>query len=208
MKILRIVSWFLAIAIALASWRFIVLDMDVAFANMAHQLAASRTLFLLHIIASPLALILVPFQLTGRFRRRWPQIHQFIGRLYCLAVLVGGVSGFIIGFGAMGGMLTKAGFIILSVIWLATTAYGLQMAGQRRFAEHRVWMIRSAALTFAGVTLRLWLPLQLVAGVPFDTAYAVVAWLCWVPNIFVAQYFLMRTTQPADVQRPAMPQAG
>ncbi len=57
---------------------------------------------------------------------------------------------------------------------------------------HRIWMIRSAGLTFAGVTLRLWLPAQLIFGVPFDVAYQVVAWVCWVPNLIVAEYFVRK----------------
>lgn len=78
----------------------------------------------------------------------------------------------------------------------------LHLARQKRFAAHRVWMMRSAALTFADVTLRLWLPLQLVAGIPFETACAIVAWLCWVPNLIVAHYLLKRTIHSADAQHP------
>ena len=48
-------------------------------------------------------------------------------------------------------------------------------------------MTRNFALTLAGVALRLWMPGLLAGGVPFDAAYPAVAWLCWVPNLVVAE---------------------
>jgi hypothetical protein len=53
-------------------------------------------------------------------------------------------------------------------------------------------MVRNFALTFAAVTLRVWLPAGTAAGVPFAVAYPVVAWLCWVPNLLAAEA-LIRT---------------
>ena len=51
-------------------------------------------------------------------------------------------------------------------------------------------MVRSYALTLAAVTLRIYLPASQVAGVSFTIAYPVIAWLCWVPNLLLAQWFL------------------
>jgi len=51
-------------------------------------------------------------------------------------------------------------------------------------------MIRSFALTFAAVMLRIILPLELASGVPFSTAYKIVSWACWVPNLVVAEWFV------------------
>ena len=59
-------------------------------------------------------------------------------------------------------------------------------------AAHRRWMIRSFALTLAAVTLRLYLPASLAAGLPFETAYPAIAWLCWVPNLIVAEVVVLR----------------
>ncbi len=53
-------------------------------------------------------------------------------------------------------------------------------------------MTRSYALTLAAVTLRIWLPMSQVAGIPFADAYQVVAWLCWVPNLVVAEWLIIR----------------
>ncbi len=63
---------------------------------------------------------------------------------------------------------------------------------------HRRWMVRNFALTFAAVTLRLWLPASVVSGIPFEAAYPVIAWLCWVPNLLAAELLL----RPAGMRRP------
>jgi hypothetical protein len=55
-------------------------------------------------------------------------------------------------------------------------------------------MTRSFALTFAAVTLRIYIPLALAAGVGFADSYPAIAWLCWVPNLVVAQ-FLVRSAR-------------
>jgi hypothetical protein len=58
--------------------------------------------------------------------------------------------------------------------------------------NHQVWMIRSYALTFAAVTLRIWLPMAQALQIEFIEAYRVIAWLCWVPNLLIAQWIINR----------------
>jgi hypothetical protein len=65
-------------------------------------------------------------------------------------------------------------------------------------------MVRNFALTFAAVTLRLWLPASVASGMPFEVAYPVVAWLCWVPNLLAAELFLRRTRDPSPGRSDAV----
>jgi hypothetical protein len=51
-------------------------------------------------------------------------------------------------------------------------------------------MVRSAALTCAAITLRLYLPLPPALGFTFAEGYRVIAWACWVPNLLLVEYFL------------------
>ena len=51
-------------------------------------------------------------------------------------------------------------------------------------------MVRNYARTLAAVTLRNELPLLLVARMQFSYAYVIVSWLCWVPNLLVAEWLL------------------
>ena len=51
----------------------------------------------------------------------------------------------------------------------------------------RDWMIVNYSLTFAAVTLRIWLPiLQYHVFHEFITPYRIVSWWSWVPNLAVA----------------------
>jgi hypothetical protein len=61
-----------------------------------------------------------------------------------------------------------------------------------KVAEHRKWMFRNFALTFAAVMLRVYLPLSMAARLDFASSYAAIAWLCWVPNLVFAEWWLRR----------------
>lgn len=191
----RYLYWTSSLLVALASWRFMALGMETAFAGLAHQIELNPLLFQIHVITGPVALVLAPLQFWPRIRAEKPVVHRWLGRVYVLMVLFAGVSGLFVGFDAAGGLAAKSGFILLSVLWLWVTAKGILCARAGQFSQHRAWMIRSAALTFAGVMLRVWLPLQLIAGVPFEIAYPVVAWACWVPNLLFAEIFLKHDGQ-------------
>jgi hypothetical protein len=94
------------------------------------------------------------------------------------------------------GPLAQTGFGALAVLWIAATAQAWRMILAGRVAEHRRWMIRSFALTFAAVTLRLYLPLPPLMGFGFLEGYAVIAWLAWVPNLIVAEIYIRRGMRP------------
>ena len=190
--------WILPLLIALASVRFLLLPAEIGLAHMAHQLRASPMSLYSHAAASSIALALVPIQLWPKIRDRWPALHRWTGRLYGVAVLVGGITGFLIALNALGGPVGQTGFAVLAVAWVATTGIGIWQARSRNFADHRRWMIRSSALTWAGVTLRLYLPFMIPA-LGTQLTFAIVAWLCWVPNLLFAEWLLRRRAEP----RPA-----
>jgi uncharacterized membrane protein len=138
----------------------------------------------LHVFSAVIALALGPFQFHDGLRSRHPRLHRATGRLYLgVGVLVGGLSGLYLAAGAFGGPLARVGFATLALAWLYTgwMAYSAIRAGD--VASHRAWMLRNFALTTAAVTLRIYLPVSMLAGIPFEVAYPAIAWLCWVPNL-------------------------
>ena len=130
-----------------------------------------------------MALIFGPWQFLGRLRESRPRIHRWTGRIYLTAVAAGTLGGLYMAWLSWGGAVAHAGFTMLGLAWALSSFLAYRYARARDFAAHRRWMIRSYALTFAAVTLRLWLPALTGAGVPFFEAYAAVAWLAWVPNL-------------------------
>jgi len=145
-----------------------------------------------HLAGGMLAMALGPWQFSTRLRTRALGWHRRIGRAYVIAVIVGGLGGLGLAPGSMGGLVAHLGFGMLGVLWLSATTMAWIRIRSRDQVAHRRWMIRSYALTLAAVTLRLYIPLSSAAGVPFETAYQAISWLCWVPNLIVAEWIIFR----------------
>jgi uncharacterized membrane protein len=155
-----------------------------------------------HIFGSIVALTLGPLQFSTRLRSSRISLHRWLGRLYLgVGVLIGGLPGLYMASHAFGGFVARLGFACLALAWLYSglRAYLAIRAG--RIAVHRVWMVRNFALTFAAVTLRLYLPASMAAGIEFEIAYPYIAWACWVPNLIAAELLFNRPHNP-PMQRP------
>lgn len=150
-----------------------------------------HTSFYMHIVTGGLALLIGWVQFNRRFRGRFPGFHRFIGKTYVVSVLLSAVSGFIIAFYATGGLPVALGFMCLSAVWLYTTVMAYVRIREGQVVQHGTWMVYSYACCFAAVTLRLWMPILVPVLGSFADAYALIAWLCWVPNLGVA-YLLTR----------------
>ena len=53
-------------------------------------------------------------------------------------------------------------------------------------------MVYSYAVCFSAVTLRIWLPILIAITGEFESAYLIVGWLSWVPNLIVAYFIVNR----------------
>jgi len=181
--------WVLCLAVALVSWRFLVLGVELSMPIMAHHIEPRALSLYAHIGLAPVALAVMPFQFSTRLRQNRPRLHRWLGRVYALSVLLSGLAGLHLALTTTAGPMAASGFALLSVLWIAITGRAVWLAMQRRVAEHRAWMIRSAALTFGAVTLRLYLPI-LVGIFGFETGYPPLAWISWLPNLILAEYWL------------------
>jgi uncharacterized membrane protein len=164
---------------------------------IAERFAAQPLAAYAHMLGGAVALALGPFQLNARLRARRIALHRILGRLYVAAVLAGGVGGIAIAPHAQGGLVAHVGFGMLGVLWLITALAATWTIRRGQRAAHRRWMIRCYALTFAAVTLRIYVPLSLANGLEFAVAYQAIAWLAWVPNLIVAEWWFLRP--PRDV---------
>jgi hypothetical protein len=162
--------------------------------SMQAVFRVQRPAILAHIYGSSVALLLGPMQLLPWLRERSPRWHRRAGRVYLLmGVGVGGLAGLWMAMSAFGGLVSQSGFAALGVLWLLSGWRALAAARARRFDEHRVWMIRNFALTFAAVTLRVQLGLCGAAGLAFASFYPVLAWSSWAPNLVAAELLAGRS---------------
>ncbi len=186
--------WVLTISVAIASWRFLVGGVAATMEIVAHNLESRAIPLYAHLIFGPLAMFLTPFQFWNGLRLKRPKLHRWIGKLTITSIVIASISAMFIALFTTAGMLALTGFFTLGVLWLVITLIAFNHIRNGNVRQHKRWMIRSAALTFAGVTLRIWLPVFFIfTRFEFEQFYPAVAWLCWVPNILIAEWWLRRS---------------
>lgn len=159
-----------------------------------------------HVLFGSVALGTAVLQIWPWFRRRFPVAHRRIGRLYVFGgVLPAGTAALTVGAFTPYGPVTRASDVLLAVLWLSVTVRGWRMARQRRYGDHRRWMIRSFALTASIISNRVWgaiLGIALTPQIPTTfhgdeglftwTVSSFAAWLGWTIPLLAAEWWLER----------------
>jgi hypothetical protein len=223
----KITVWFFALGMAFTSARYffnspllispsaatVLLKGPIgeAFQNAAPYLYTHhRVLLLMHIGCGIAALLLGLFQFVPSLRKSRPALHRTMGGLYVSAAVFGGVMALPLSFMTFAPIPPAIrplfyplffGLASLSIVWPVTTLMALTRARQRQFDDHREWMIRSYALTFAAVTSRIIAPiLLLLTG---DLVLAVnVTFVSWPINLIMAELLIRRDARRASLAAP------
>ncbi len=176
--------------VAYAATYFIAIPGDKHFARYIRPLR-------LHIAGGMGALLTGPWQFSSKLRAKALNFHRWLGRFYLIEVLIGSIGGFAMAVVSSEGLPTHLGFGILAVLWFFTGLQAYRKVRQGDIEAHRQWMIRNFALTLAAVTLRIELPFMLaLMHWPFRPSYITVSWLCWVPNLLIAEWMVHRRMNP------------
>jgi hypothetical protein len=124
-------------------------------------------LLVAHIFTASVATVAGLAQLWPWLRRKYPVAHRWTGRAYFfLGVFPSSVLAIPVIMMAPFGISNQASLVVLDALWMITAVAGYRSARQRRFADHRKWMIRNYALTFASIASRFWTPIVAIAMVP------------------------------------------
>jgi len=186
---------FFSISIGLYPIAYLLVDMSYGLlasksAELLHN-TVWYTAFYQHIFLGAIAMLVGWSQFSKKFRNKNLSFHRTLGKVYLIAVALSGSAGLFIAFYATGGLISVFGFSGLAVAWLFTSLQAYLAIRKKDVDQHQHWMIRSYALCWAAVTLRIWLPLfQFAFDIEFMTAYRIIAWLCWVPNLLVAEVII------------------
>ena len=197
------VRWWLAavLAVAIAGYalRYVIFGERAYVPELAPSFAARPWLIWAHALFGPIALVTGIVNLLPALRHppRWI-LHRWTGRVYVTSALLTGFAGLGLSVFASGGTVARAGFALLALAVLGATTRGfVAIRSAVAIRTHREWMLRSYALIFAAVTLRIWLPLLIVAyGGQFVPAYRWVAWVSWVPNVIAVEWMIHRGWRP------------
>lgn len=149
-------------------------------------------LLVAHVFTGTVAILTGVSQFWPGLRARHPRVHRVMGRVYFAAVLPSSVLGVVCAQLSLLGLASSGPLTVLSALWFVSAVQGLRTARQRRFGEHRIWMIRGFAMTGAAVTGRLWAML-LGALMPDGDGlmlFATANWLSFVVNLLVAEWWI------------------
>ena len=198
-RILSYSAWGLmflsALSISLYASAYLNFDPNFGFLINKSKEILSHALYLgpfwIHVMGGIIALSIGPFQFLSKLRQKRMKLHRTLGKVYMIAILIAGISGIPISIMSAGGWVANWGFFLLALAWLFTTGQGYVKIRQKNIEAHRQWMIRSYAVTFAAVTLRIWLGLFMqVLGWDFMIAYPIVAWISWIPNLIAVELWM------------------
>lgn len=193
-KFAWVVLVFLAFSISLYAFAYVIVGEPMYPRELAASFLARPWGINPHALLGGTGLLLGAVQFHPRLRRSL-RVHRLLGRLYVVSCLVTGSAGMYMAAYSYGGWITHLGFGSLGALLLFTTMMGFLAVRRGDVDRHRQWMVRSYALMFAAVTLRLELPL-LSSQLGFLEGYRIVSWLCWIPNVVVAEtivYFSPKT---------------
>lgn len=182
--------------------KYVSFESDVAFLQIKQTEVTSISLYIyifyIHVITSIVTLLAGFTQFNSLITRRFPKIHVALGRIYVYSVLVvAAPSGIYIGWYANGGITSKIAFVSLGILWWLFTLIGVLKIKKKNLILHSKWMHRSFALACSAITLRLWkvILVYLLQPSPMEL-YQIIAWLGWIPNLFLIEYYLTKKIKP------------
>lgn len=162
--------------------------------------AFAQPFLAVHVAGGIVALLAGPLQFVRRIRTGRPALHRAAGRTYVLACAVAAPAGLVLALGTTAGPVAGTAFALQALLWPAFTWLGYRAAVERRFDDHREWMLRSYALTAAAITLRLMLPASMLAGLEFAAVYPAIAWLAWTVNLAAVEVHIRRHRRPVPTR--------
>lgn len=148
--------------------------------RLPHELAIVDqrlpVVFRAHMLTSGLAMLLVPCAIASHGL----SLHKLLGRSAAALVVAGGLTAIPVALASEASGAARAGFFLQALVWVALVFLAVEAirGGDRR--RHMWLMLAVAAVASGAFWLRLasWAAVKL--SLPFETVYALAAWLSWV----------------------------
>jgi hypothetical protein len=178
------------------TFQYIPFKNDVAFLQIkqteVNEIPYYLRIFYIHVYSAIFVLFAGFTQFNNFILKNYSSVHRNIGKLYVIIILfLSAPSGLFIGLFANGGFFSKVSFVSLSILWFYCTVKGFLYIKNKNILLHKAFMMRSFALTFSAITLRFWkvILVYLFQPSPMDL-YQIIAWLGWIPNLLIIEYYL------------------
>lgn len=137
-------------------WAYVPPDIAASRADM-HGDQLRYALLVGHIAFGTIATLAGLLQFWPVLRARHPRLHRWTGRAYFyLGIFPAALIAVPVVALSEQGVSNQAALLMMTMLWVATGVAGLRATLQRRYADHRRWMIRNYAITLAIFASRLW----------------------------------------------------
>ena len=184
------------LALALAGNALSYLNFDFTYGFLRLKLTAIATGWYLpayysHVLLGGIILVIGFIQLSRTWGLRWKKLHRIMGYVYVMGVLfLSAPGGLIMSFFINRGPLVLLSFITQASLWFYFTATAFNLIRKHDVASHQRWMWRSYSLTFAAVTLRLYIYFcSYFVDLGEPIAYGILSWLSWLPNLVAVEFY-------------------
>jgi uncharacterized membrane protein YozB (DUF420 family) len=190
-----VIVFLLIVSLSLNAFSYFNFDFTYGFLRLKQAAIATGwylPAYYSHVLAAGAILMIGFFQLNTRWSLRWRSLHRMLGKGYAYGILFfAAPGGLVMSFFINRGPVVLTSFVLQCVCWFVFTSLAVMYIRRGNREEHRRWMWRSYALTFAAVTLRLYV-FMFTASVDLSApeAYGIIAWASWVVNLLVVEIWL------------------
>jgi uncharacterized membrane protein len=138
---------------------YVFVRVEMPYLNPMNRLRAHhmqiRWLLLPHMVFGGVAMLIGPLQFSSRLRSARGRLHRSLGRIYLASVMAAATMAIYIPIYLAQNRLYLAGTIMHAGTWFVATLIAAAFAWRRQFFQHRQWIVRSYALTFSFVIVRI-----------------------------------------------------
>lgn len=129
------------------------------------HIAPFRWWLIPHVATGIVAFLIAPLQFSATIRRRSLALHRWLGRTYIAAATLASLFALYIGI-AFQDPANRAVMSGMAALWLMTTLFAWFAARRGEIVQHRLWTMRSYALTLTFVTTRF-IPDVMIPGLDY-----------------------------------------
>lgn len=156
----------------------------------------NNILLLIHVLLAIVPLFLGPWLFHPALRKDHLSLHRMLGKIYIFTCLISAATSFPLAFAHPAGAWPRAGFGLLALAWFGFTYLAYTYARQKNLVQHRRWMFRSYACTYAFVNVKMYG--MILNGIAAEVHPLIVKILqscfSWMSNLLVAEVYLAATT--------------
>lgn len=157
-----------------------------------------------HVVFGMTALFMGPFQFFPSIRKKKPQTHRLLGRIYLISILIAGLGAIVMALGK--GIIIQqryvfgTGMIGFALAWFTTSGFALMAIKKRDFRQHQEWMVKSYVVTCGFTVFRLFsIVLARVFLLDFILVSAIMAWACWLVPLAITEMILKSSKKQSPV---------